>query len=62
MESNLSKIMKEQNISIRSLAYLSGVSPTTIYKAKHNISECSISTLQKIAMALNVELKELFTS
>ncbi len=59
--SNLAKIMGKKRITCRNLAELSGVAGQTITRARGKlIYECRLSTLDALAMALQVELKALF--
>jgi len=60
--SNIKEVMKREKATIRELAAVSGVSLKTINKARQDegISECRLSTLGRIANALEVPVKELF--
>ena len=60
--SNLSKISKEKGKTARDIIAITGLSSTTLTKARQNegISECRLSTLGRIANALEVPVKELF--
>lgn len=61
MKSNLRKIMDDRQTSVRVLAAGSGVSLSTVHKATTDrIMECSISTLKRLASALNVQVSDLF--
>ncbi len=60
MKSKLPSIMKEKGLSVRSLATIASVSPVTIHKAKYSISECGLTSLKKIADALDIKVSELF--
>lgn len=57
---NVRKIRIEKNISILELEQLSGVSRATIDILEHSrLKDVRLSTLQKIATALNVDITEL---
>lgn len=60
--SNIKSLMAEAKISTRELASLSGLSSRTIHKARQHrgIVECRLSTLGRIANALEVPVKTLF--
>ena len=60
--SNIKEIMGRKGITLRKLVELSEVSKQTIVKARSDsgISECRLSTLGRIANALEVPLKDLF--
>jgi transcriptional regulator with XRE-family HTH domain len=55
----LKKVIKEKEISIRSLAKKSNVERKSIYNILNGESEPKICTLVKLAKALNVGLDEL---
>lgn len=61
-KSNVKKIMKKKDITIRDLAEKCEVSAATINKARQgaSIAECRLSTLGHIADALGVKAKRLF--
>ena len=60
--SNIQELMKEKKITARKIIALTGLSSTTITKARSDsgISECRLSTLGRIAKALEVGTKELY--
>ena len=60
--SNLKKLMKEKKITMKQLEDMTGMSPSTITKARQDdgIAECRLSTLGRIATALGVPVKTLF--
>jgi len=60
--SNVTDIMKKKKVTIRELSEGTGLSTSTINKARQDesISECRLSTLGRIANALDVPVKELF--
>ena len=60
--SKISLILEERGISTYTLAEKSGVSRQSIFKARQDegISECRLSTLGRIAKALEVGTKELY--
>lgn len=60
--SNTKKIMKDKGIRAVELIERTGLSSATIAKARQDegISECRLSTLGRIANALDVPVKDLF--
>ena len=62
ISSNLKKLMKEKKITMKQLEDMTGMSPSTINKARQDdgIAECRLSTLGRIATALGVPVKTLF--
>ena len=60
--SNLPRLMREKKITARAIIAATKLSPNTITKARSDsgISECRLSTLGRIANALDVPVKELF--
>lgn len=59
--SNLSKIMNEKGMTYEELQHRSKVAPDTVAKARtEKIETCKLFTLEKLAVALDVEVKELF--
>lgn len=61
MKNNIRKIMKEKKITIMELKERTGLAKRTIERARGDwILECRLSTLQAIASALGVSVKELF--
>jgi len=59
--SNLSKIMKEKNITYEELQFLSKVAPDTVARARdERIATCKLLTLEKLARALDVNVCVLF--
>lgn len=57
---NVRKIRKEKGLSILDLKNLTGLSKSTISDLENDKSSPTIETLQKIAKALNVDIKEFF--
>lgn len=57
---NLRKIRTEKNISQENLAFLSGMDRTYVSGIERGRRNVSLVNISKIAMALNVEIKELF--
>lgn len=57
---NVRKIRKEKGLSILDLKNLTGLSKSTISDLENDKSSPTIETLQKIANALNVDIKEFF--
>lgn len=60
MESNIKNIRKEKKIKQKDLAKKSGLAIGTIVKAENHIENCKMSTLEKIADTLNVDILDLF--
>jgi len=60
--SNITDIMKKKRVTIRELSDVSGMSTSTLNKARQDegISECRLSTLGRIAGALGVKTKRLY--
>lgn len=59
--SNLGMIMKKKNITYEDLQLLSQVAPDTIARARDGrIATCKLTTLEKLASALDVDISELF--
>ena len=60
--SNLKNLMKEKKITMKQLEDMTGMSPSTINKARQDdgIAECRLSTLGRIATARGVPIKKLF--
>ena len=60
--SKVKEAMKGKDITIRDLVAETGLSSKTVNKARQNegISECRLSTLGRIAHALDVPVKDLF--
>lgn len=60
--SNLGKIAKEKRMTARAIIALTGLSPTTLTKARQDegIAECRLSTLARIARALDASTKDLY--
>ena len=59
--SNLKILMKEKNITVRALQERTGRALETLQRARGPlIRECRLSTLEAIAGALGVKVKDLF--
>lgn len=59
--SKVAFIMKEKRITYDELQFLTNLSPATIASArKQRIGSCSLNTLEKIASALEISVKDLF--
>jgi len=59
--SNLGKIMKEKKLTYEELQFKSKVAPDTVARAKdERIASCKLSTLEKLANALDVDVCDLF--
>lgn len=56
----LKKIREERNISLAQLEELSGISKGHLSKIEREEQEPKISTLVSIALALDVDIKELY--
>lgn len=60
--SNLGTIMKNKNLTYEDLQFLSKVAPDTIARARDGrIATCKLATLEKLAMALDVDIHQLFS-
>ena len=62
IKSNLRYIMRKKNISLRKLAYSSGVAESTLLKVRESITirNCKLSTLENISKALGCKISDLF--
>lgn len=61
IQGHLREIMKEKNMTILGLVAASGVAKKTVDRARGPlIRECRLSTLEAIAGALGVKVKDLF--
>ena len=62
--SHVKSLMKEKKKTFLDMVADSGLSRQTIHKARSNegIAECRLSTLSRIAEALGVDVKDLFTT
>ncbi|RRD69506.1 MULTISPECIES: helix-turn-helix transcriptional regulator [unclassified Desulfovibrio] len=60
--SNVNQLLEEKGMSTYALAEKSGISRQSLFKARQDagISECRLSTLARIARALEVGTKDLF--
>ena len=60
--SKIKEIMKDKDVTIRDIVAVSGLSSATLHKARSDvdISECRLSTLGRIADALEVSTKDLY--
>ncbi len=59
--SNLGMIMKKKNLTYEELQQRSQVAPDTIARAKDSrIATCKLATLEKLALALDVDVQQLF--
>lgn len=61
-KSNIKRLMKERNITVRDFVSITRLSSKTINKARQDtgIAECRLSTLGRIAQALEVGTKDLY--
>ncbi len=57
----LRELRQARGLSVRGLAKEAEVSPETIYSVEHGKRQPSVRTLGKIARALGVEAKDLFS-
>ena len=54
--------MKNKNLTYEDLQFLSKVAPDTIARARDGrIATCKLATLEKLAMALDVDIHQLFS-
>lgn len=61
IKSNVKELLDKLGITYTQLEQKTGLSSQTITRARSNlISECRLSTLEVIAEALNVSVKDLF--
>lgn len=59
--SNIPKIMAEKNMTYDDLQFAADIAPLTVARARdHRIAKCTLTTLEKIAKALNVDVHSLF--
>lgn len=60
MKSNIKNLEKEKRISQIELIKRTELAKGTIIKAEKEIEKCKVETLEKIALALGVEINDLF--
>lgn len=59
--SNLGRIMDERGLTYEELQHESKVAPDTVARARdERIATCKLLTLEKLAVALSVEVTDLF--
>lgn len=59
--SKLGEIMEERGMTYEELQYKSKVAPDTVARARdERIATCKLLTLEKLAIALDVEIYQLF--
>lgn len=59
--SKLGEIMEERGMTYEELQYKSKVAPDTVARARdERIATCKLLTLEKLAIALDVEICQLF--
>jgi len=59
--SNLRKIMKRKRVTYEELQFRSKVAPDTVARAcDERIASCKLATLEKLAVALDVDVNQLF--
>ena len=59
--SNISKIRQEKGYSLRQLEYKTGISKSTIYRLENNQTKLYLELLEKISIALNCKIEDLYT-
>ena len=60
--SHLGEIMKEKKLTYEELQLISQVAPDTIARARDGrIATCKLGTLEKLARALDVDIRQLFS-
>ncbi len=57
----LKELREAKGLSVRGLAREAGISTETVYSVEHGKRQPSVRTLGKIARALGVEAKDLFS-
>lgn len=62
ISSNVKYIMRSKNITLREVTEKAKISESTLLKIRKSsfIGECKLSTLKKVAQALNCKVKDLF--
>ncbi|MCL2122709.1 MAG: helix-turn-helix transcriptional regulator [Desulfovibrionaceae bacterium] len=59
--SNIKTVMEDRKVSVREMAYATGLSTTTILKARRKgITSCRLWTLEIMAEHLQCKVKDLF--
>ena len=59
--SNLGRLMKKKKMTYEELQFISKVAPDTIARASdERIATCKLLTLEKLAVALDVDVCDLF--
>lgn len=59
--SNLGKIMLEKNMTYEDLQNISKIAPDTVARLRdERIATCKLQTLEKVAKAIGVNIKDLF--
>jgi DNA-binding Xre family transcriptional regulator len=58
--SHVKRIMQERGVTLRRMAQETKLSDATILRARRDILQCRLSTLQNIANHLNCQIKDLF--
>lgn len=62
IKNNIAKIRSKKGYSIRKLAYKTGMSKSTIFRLENNQTALDLKRLEKIAIALNCKITDLFDS
>lgn len=60
LASRVKIIIEEKGMTIRDVVALTGLSSRTILKARSTISDCQLSTLERLADALKTAVKDFF--
>jgi DNA-binding Xre family transcriptional regulator len=61
IKSNVKREMDKKRLSIRKLVDQTGLSSGTVHRARgEQVGKCSLTTLERIAKALDVRVKDLF--
>ena len=59
--SNLGRLMENKKMTYEELQHMSKVAPDTVARARdERIATCKLLTLEKLAISLDVTVKELF--
>lgn len=60
--SNVNRLMRKKKVTYEALQEACKIAPDTVARARdERIANCKLSTLAKIAAALNVHLNDLYT-
>ncbi len=63
MISNVKKLMESKDVTVRELMSKTGLANKTVLNSRSNekIEHCTLKTLNKVAQALDCQVKDLFT-